>query len=101
MLGPDRDAERPAIGRQPKMVPDGAPVHCERHRPENAARHRLVQQQAASFIARTEAGTGSELPRFIKDGFCAFLECRMLVQGLPRLRGGDRARPYGVMNVTE
>jgi hypothetical protein len=35
---------------------------------------RLVQQHAASFIAHTEASTGAELPRFIKDEFEAFLE---------------------------
>jgi hypothetical protein len=34
-----------------------------------------VQQRAASFIAHTEASTGSELPRFIKDEYDAFLEC--------------------------
>jgi hypothetical protein len=30
-----------------------------------------VQQRAASFIAHTEASTGNELPRFIKDEFDA------------------------------
>jgi hypothetical protein len=33
-----------------------------------------VQQHGASFIAYTEASTGAELPRFIKDEFDAFLE---------------------------
>jgi hypothetical protein len=31
--------------------------------------YRLAQQHAASFIAHTEANSGSELPRFIKDEF--------------------------------
>jgi hypothetical protein len=55
-----------AFGRQPQRVPDGASVHYERHRPEQTTLYRLVQEHAASFIAHTEAGTGSELPQFIK-----------------------------------
>ena len=52
--------------------------------------YRLVQPHAASFIAHTEASTGSELPRFIKDEFDAFLECGILAHGFPRLRCGER-----------
>ena len=52
-----------AIGRQPQRAPDGAPLHYERHRPEQTTPYRLVQQHAASFIAHTEASTGAELPR--------------------------------------
>jgi hypothetical protein len=63
-----------AIGRQPQRAPDGAPLHYERRRPEQSTLYRLVQQLAASFIAHTEASTGSELTRFIKDEFDAFLE---------------------------
>jgi hypothetical protein len=48
----------------------------------------LVQQHAASFIAHTEASTGSELPRFIKDEFDAFLQCGILAHGFLRLRCG-------------
>ena len=73
-----------AIGRQPQRAPDGAPVRYERHRPEQTTLYRLVQQHAASFIAHTEASTGSELPRFIKDEFDAFLECGILAHGLAR-----------------
>ncbi|MCA3227216.1 MAG: hypothetical protein ING52_17205, partial [Burkholderiales bacterium] len=39
-------------------------LRYERHRPEQTTLYRLVQQHAASFIAHTEASTGSELPRF-------------------------------------
>jgi hypothetical protein len=78
-----------AIGRQPQRAPDGAPLHYERHRPEQTTLYRLVQQHAASFIAHTEASTGSELPRFIKDEFDAFLECRILAHGFLRLRCGE------------
>ncbi|MCA3215471.1 MAG: IS91 family transposase, partial [Betaproteobacteria bacterium] len=53
-------------------------LRYERHRPEQTTLYRLVQQHAASFIAHTEASTGSELPRFIKDEFDAFLECGIL-----------------------
>lgn len=56
-----------AIGRQPQRAPDGAPLHYERHRPEQTTLYRLAQQHAVSFIAHTEASTGCELPRFIKD----------------------------------
>jgi hypothetical protein len=48
-----------------------------------------VQQHAASFIARTKARTGSELPQCIKDEFDAFLECGILAHGFLRLRCGD------------
>ena len=63
-------------------------VHYERHRPERTTLYRLVQQHAASFIAHTEASTGSELPGFIKDEFDAFLECGILAHGFLRLRCG-------------
>ena len=56
-------------------APDGAPLDYERHRPEQTTLYRLVQKHAARFFAHTEASTGSELPRFIKDEFDAFLEC--------------------------
>jgi len=67
-----------AIGGLPQRAPDGAPVHYERHRPEQTTLYRLVQQRAANFIAHTGDSTGSELPRFIKDEFDAFLECGIL-----------------------
>lgn len=78
-----------AVGRQPQRAPDGAPVHHERHCPEQATLYPLVHQHAASFIAHTEAGTGSELPRFIKDEFDAFLKCGILAHGFLRLRCGE------------
>jgi hypothetical protein len=65
-----------AIGRQSQRAPDGAPVHYERHCPEQTTRYRLAQQHAASFIAHTEASTGAELPRFIQDEFDAFPRMR-------------------------
>jgi hypothetical protein len=43
------------IGQQPQRTPDGAPVHHERHRPEQTTLHRLVQQHASTFIAQAEA----------------------------------------------
>ncbi len=60
----------------------------ERHRPEQTLLYRLGQQRAASFIAHTEASTGSELPMFIQDEFDAFLECGILAHGFLRLRCG-------------
>ena len=64
-----------ATAQQPQRAPDGAQVHCERHRPEQTTLYCLVQQHAVSFIAHTAASIGAELPRFIKDEFDAFLEC--------------------------
>ena len=78
-----------AIGRQPQRAPDGVPIHYERHRPEQTTLYCLVQQHAASFIAQTEASTGAELPRFIKDEFDTFLECGILAHGFLRLRCGE------------
>jgi hypothetical protein len=69
-----------------QRAPDGPPIHCERHCPENTALYRLVQQHAASFIALTEASTGNELPQFIKDQFHAFVECGILANGYLTLR---------------
>lgn len=45
-----------------------------------------MKQNAASFIANSEASTGAELPRFIKDEFDAFLECGIVPHGFLRLR---------------
>jgi len=52
---------------QPRRAPDGAPVHYERHRPEQTTLCRLLQQYAATFIAQTEAAAGAELPQLVKD----------------------------------
>lgn len=84
-----------AIGRQPQRPPAGAPVHYESHRPEQTTLYRVVQQHAASFMAHTEASTGAELPRFIKDEFDAFLECGILAHGFLRLRCSAGVRVAG------
>jgi hypothetical protein len=75
-----------AVGRPPQRAPASAPLHYERHLPEQTTLYRPVKQHAASFIAHTEANTGSELPRFIKGEFEAFLECGILAHGFLRLR---------------
>ncbi len=64
-----------AIAAQPQRAPNGAPVHYERHRPEQTTLYRLVQQHAATFIAQAEDAAGADLPQFVKDEFDAFLEC--------------------------
>lgn len=56
-----------AIGRQPLRAPDGAPVHYERHRPEQTTLYRLVLQHAATFFAQAEAPAGTDLPQFVKE----------------------------------
>jgi len=48
-----------ATAQQPQQAPDGAPIHYERHRHVQTTLYRLVQQHAASFIAHTEAITGT------------------------------------------
>ena len=67
------------------MVPRFTASATARSRPL----YRLVQRYAASFIAHTEASTGAELPRFIKEEFDAFLECGFLAHGFLRLRCGE------------
>jgi hypothetical protein len=47
------------IGRRLQRLPDGAPVHYGRHRPEQITLNRLVQQHAATFLAPTEVATGA------------------------------------------
>ena len=78
-----------AIGRQPQRAPDGAPVHYERHRPEQTTLYRLVQQHAATFFAQAEDAAGADLPQFVKDEFDAFLECGILAHGFLRLHCGE------------
>ena len=56
-----------ATGRQPQRAPGGAPLDSERHHPLRAAPYRLGRQHPASFIAHTEASTGSEPVRFVRD----------------------------------
>ncbi|WP_280155382.1 transposase zinc-binding domain-containing protein [Piscinibacter sp. XHJ-5] len=71
------------------MSPGTTSVAGKPIRPEQTTLYRLVQQHAASFIAHTEASTRSELPRFIKVEFDAFLECGILAHGFLRLRCGE------------
>jgi hypothetical protein len=78
-----------AIGRQPQRAPDGAPVHYDRHRPEQTTLYRLVQQHAATFFAQAEDAAGADLPQFVKDEFDAFLECGILAHGFLRLHCAD------------
>jgi len=87
-----------AIGRQPQLAPDGAPVHYERHRPEQTALYRLVQQHAAAtFFKHAEAAAGADLPQFVKDEFESFLECGMgallFLLPIPRMRNEAHPRP--------
>ncbi len=77
-----------ATAQQPYRAPDGAPVDDERHCPEPTTLDCLVQH-AASFVAHTEARTGAEWPRFIKDEFNTLLDCGILARGLLRLRCGE------------
>ncbi len=70
-----------AIGRQPQRAPDGAPVHYERHRPEQTTLYRLVQQRAATFFSEAEAQACADLSQVVKDEFDALLECGILARG--------------------
>ena len=49
-----------------------------------------MQQHAASFLARTEANTGSEMPHFIKNAFGDYLLRGILAHRFLRLRYGER-----------
>jgi hypothetical protein len=42
-------------------MPRGAPVHCERHRPEATTLCRLVQQHGTTVFAAVEATTGADV----------------------------------------
>jgi hypothetical protein len=78
-----------AIGRPPQSAPDGAPLHYERHPPEQTTLYRLLQQHAVIFFEQAEAVAGAGLPQFVKDEFDALLECGILAHGFLRLRCGD------------
>ena len=57
---PGREHCVQAIGRQPRRAPtDGAPVHYERHRPEQTTLYRLEQQHAATFFSEAGAAGGA------------------------------------------
>ena len=77
-----------AIGRQPSGL-RMASRSTTTPPPGADQLYRVGQQHAGSFIAHTEASTGAELPRFIKDEFDAFLECGILAHGFLRLRCGE------------
>lgn len=91
-----------AICRQPQRAPVCAPLHCERHRPEQSTLYRLVQQHTAGLIAHTEASTGAELPQFVEDEFDAFLERNILAQrpGAERARRGRTEAARAAQAVT-
>ena len=76
-----------ATVQQPRGAPDGAPVHYQRHRPEQTTLYRLVQPHAVIFLARSEHAAGADLPQFVND---AFLECGIPAHGFFRIRGDDR-----------
>ena len=78
-----------AINRLPRRVPDGAPVHCERQRPEQTTLYRLVQLHAATLFEQAEAAAGADLPQLVRDEFDAFLACGNLAHGFLRLLPRD------------
>ena len=47
-----------AIGQQAHRAPDGAPVHHERHRPEQTTLYRLVKQHVACFFGQVVCRAG-------------------------------------------
>ena len=56
-----------AIGWQTQRAPDGAPVHYERHTPEQTTLYRRRKQHAATFIALAEGAARAELAQFVDD----------------------------------
>ena len=54
----------PHIGTRwrPRIKGHCAPVHYERHRPEQTPLYRLVQQHAATFFAEAEDAACADLP---------------------------------------
>jgi DNA-binding NarL/FixJ family response regulator len=76
-----------ATAQQPQRAPGGAWVHYERHRLEQTTLYRLVKQNAASFIAHTEASTSEEHPTV----------ARVLVSGSDDPRLPAQARRAGLI----
>jgi len=64
-------------------------VHYQRHRPEQTALYRLVQQHAQTFFAQAEETIGVGLRQFVKDEFDTFLECGILAHGFVRQHCAD------------
>ena len=69
---------QPALG--------GAQGLYQRRHPDGTTLYQVVQDHVETFFAQVERETGAGLPRFVKDEFEAFLECRMLAHGFLRLR---------------
>ncbi len=68
-----------ATVQPPQRAPDGAPVHHERHRPEQTTLCRLVQQHAANFFAQAEEAAGADLPQFVKaERLRVFRSCPLI-----------------------
>jgi hypothetical protein len=49
----------------------------------------VVAEELETFLAQVQAHTGSDLPRFVKDEFEAYLECGILAHGFLRPRCGE------------
>ena len=74
---------------KPQRAPDGASVHYERHRPEQTALYRLVQQHAATFFVQAEGAARIDQLQFVEDEFDTFLECGILAHGFLCVRCRD------------
>ena len=85
-----------AIDRQPRRLPYGALVHCERHRSEQTPLNRLVQQLAATFFAKTQAAAGSNLPQFVRGEPDALLQCGTLADRCDGCDGPRRTLQPGL-----
>jgi hypothetical protein len=69
----------------------GASLHGARARSQRGTLYRRLQQYAAGFSARVDAGSGSALARCIEGAFDTFIH-RGFGHGSRRLRCGDGCR---------
>lgn len=60
--------------------------HYERHKPEETALYKVIQENLASFLEQFSEETGSHLPDFVVKEFDEYLRCGILTHGFLRNR---------------
>ena len=60
------------------------PIRYERHQPEKTLLYKIINQNYATFLQRTETIGG--LPSFVKEEFESYLKCGILAHGFLRAK---------------
>jgi ribosomal protein S27E len=58
----------------------------QRHKPEETALYKIVQENLETFLAMVRAETGQPLPDFVEKEFYEYLKCGVLAHGFLRVQ---------------